>query len=233
MFSLLLAPSSSFPCPHYFCWGPLEMCCLGWGKEDVASFLCKGGWGARLPACLPTLPAASAWGTDCRVKFRVIRGIGALWGIGMRLCSSWSLFTVLHQQGLLGSLFLEPQGKKVLLGTNWSNHLIPQIGKLSPRESLSPLKNWWQSCVEFYKVRTEAPSLSQAAGPVVGKLYLAKLLGVAFLWPEQFYFYVHYILKFHVIFCLGKWRGRKLLKKQIKLKTTDQDLPSTIGHTLT
>lgn len=99
----------------------------------------------------------------------------------MRLCSSWSLFTVLHQQGLLGSLFLEPQGKKVLLGTNWSNHLIPQIGKLSPRESLSPLKNWWQSCVEFYKVRTEAPSLSQAAGPVVGKLYLAKLLGVAFL----------------------------------------------------
>ena len=35
---------------------------------------------------------------------------------------------------LLGSLFLEPQGKKVLLGTNWSNHLRPQIGKLSPRE---------------------------------------------------------------------------------------------------
>ena len=47
MFSLLLAPSSSFPCPPY-CWGPLEMCCLGWGKEDVASFLCKGGWGAGL-----------------------------------------------------------------------------------------------------------------------------------------------------------------------------------------
>ena len=46
---------------------------------------------------------------------------------------------------LLGSLFLEPQGKKVLLGTNWSNHLIPQIGKLSPRESLSPVRNRWQS----------------------------------------------------------------------------------------
>lgn len=34
------------------------MYCLGWGKEDVASFLCKGGWGARLPACVPTHPAA-------------------------------------------------------------------------------------------------------------------------------------------------------------------------------
>lgn len=50
--------SSSSPCPHYFFWGPLEMCCLGWGKEDVASFLCKGGWGACLPACLSTRPVA-------------------------------------------------------------------------------------------------------------------------------------------------------------------------------
>lgn len=48
------------PPPHCFCLVCLEMYCWGWGKEDVASFLFKGGWGCRLPACLPPPPLSAA-----------------------------------------------------------------------------------------------------------------------------------------------------------------------------
>lgn len=73
------------------------MCCLGWGKEDVASFLCKGGWGARLPACLPTRPAAIHPVLEELPEEFISespKAKGAVWGIGMGLCSCWSLFTM-------------------------------------------------------------------------------------------------------------------------------------------
>lgn len=104
------ASSSSSPCPHYFCWGPLEMCCLGWGKEDVASFLYKGGWGACLPACLPTRPIAIyPVLEELTEEFRVTRGWGAFQG---QRDGALLLMAFLHSSspwGLLGFLFLESQ----------------------------------------------------------------------------------------------------------------------------
>lgn len=133
------ASSSSSPCPHYFCWGSLEMCCLGWGKEDVASFLCKGGWGACLPACLPTRPVAIyPVLEDLTEEFRVTRGWGAKgWGFAFN-CLSSQFFTM----GIAGLPFPQIPMLKGPLEANWSNYL--RWGNWGQESPLSPVKNQWQ-----------------------------------------------------------------------------------------
>lgn len=86
------------------------MCCLGWGKEDVASFLCKRGWGAGLPACLPTHPVLEELPEEFSSESPEAEG----------LSSEWRL-TFAH-----AGLGLSPQFSTVGI----AEHFFPEITKL-------------------------------------------------------------------------------------------------------
>lgn len=110
MFSFFSGLILFFSLPPLLLLGTLEMCCVGRGKEDVASFLYKGGWGACLPACLPTRPVAIYPVLEELTKeFRVTKGRGVFQG---QRDGSLLLMASLHSSspwGLLGFLFLESQ----------------------------------------------------------------------------------------------------------------------------
>lgn len=131
---LLPAPTTSA--------GDLWMCWLGWGKEDVASFLCNRGWGACLPACLSTRPAAIYPVLEELLNDLTLEspGGGALWGIRMGLHSCWSLFKVLQHGDFWAPLSWNHRAKRAIRGHMRSFHLILQMGKLSPKEYFKSCK---------------------------------------------------------------------------------------------